>query len=75
MLDRFVTPVIKPLLTPIVKQLDKWNVRPDQVTLIGFIIGLLAVPLLAKQLWMPALVMIVLNRILDGVDGALARYQ
>ena len=75
MLDRFVTPVIKPLLTPIVKQLDKWNVHPDQITLIGFIIGLLAVPLLAKQLWMPALVMISLNRILDGLDGALARYQ
>jgi len=75
MLDRFITPVIKPLLMPVVKQLDKWNVHPDKITLIGFIIGLLAVPLLAKQLWMPALIMIVLNRILDGLDGALARYQ
>ena len=75
MLDRFVTPVIKPLLTPIVKQLDKWNVHPDKITLIGFVIGLLAVPLLANQLWIPALIMIVLNRILDGLDGALARYQ
>ena len=75
MLDRFVTPVIKPLLTPIVKQLDKWNVHPDKITLIGFVIGLLAVPLLANQLWIPALVMISLNRILDGLDGALARYQ
>lgn len=75
MLDRFVTPIIKPLLTPIVKQLDKWKVHPDQITLVGFIIGLLAVPLLAMQYWTAALIMILLNRILDGVDGALARYQ
>jgi phosphatidylglycerophosphate synthase len=75
MLDKFITPIVKPLLTPVVKQLDKWNIHPDQVTLIGFVIGLLAVPLLAKQLWITALVMIILNRILDGLDGALARYQ
>jgi len=75
MLDRFVTPIIKPLLTPVVKRLDKRGVTPDQVTLFGFVIGLLAVPLLAQQLWLSALLMIVLNRILDGLDGALARYQ
>jgi len=75
MLDRFITPVIKPLLTPVVKRLDKQGITPDQVTLFGFAIGLLAVPLLAQQLWLWALLMIVLNRILDGLDGALARYQ
>ncbi|MEL0630334.1 CDP-alcohol phosphatidyltransferase family protein [Psychromonas aquatilis] len=75
MLDRFITPVIKPLLMPVVKTLDKRGVTPDQVTLIGFVIGILAVPLLAYKLWTAALVMIVINRILDGLDGALARYQ
>ena len=75
MLDRFVTPYIKPLLTPIVQQLDKRGIHADQVTVVGFIIGLLAVPLLAAQLWTAALVMIILNRVFDGLDGALARYQ
>ncbi|WP_160060961.1 CDP-alcohol phosphatidyltransferase family protein [Psychromonas sp. L1A2] len=75
MLDRFVTPYIKPLLTPVVVQLDKRGIHPDQVTLVGFIVGLLAVPLLAAQLWTAALIMIILNRILDGLDGALARHQ
>ena len=75
MLDRFITPVIKPILHPIVTQLDKHKVHADQVTLVGFVIGLLAVPLLAAQMWTAALVVIVINRILDGLDGALARYQ
>jgi len=75
MLDRFITPYIKPILTPIVKQLDKRDVHADQVTMVGFLIGLSAVPLLAAQLWMAALIMILINRILDGLDGALARYQ
>lgn len=75
MLDRFITPVIKPLLTPIVKQLDKSGINADQVTLVGFFIGLIAIPLLALQLWIPALIAIIINRVLDGLDGALARYQ
>jgi phosphatidylglycerophosphate synthase len=75
MLDKYITPVIKPLLTPIVKQLDKKGVTPDQVTLVGFMIGLLAVPLLALQMWNSALIAIIINRVLDGLDGALARYQ
>ena len=75
MLDRFIVPVITPLLIPIVKQLDKRHIHADHVTLVGFVFGLLAVPFLAAQLWYWALLMILINRILDGLDGALARYQ
>ena len=48
MLDRFITPVVKPLLMPVVKILDKRGVTPDQVTLVGFFIGIISVPLLAN---------------------------
>ncbi|MGJ8693976.1 MAG: CDP-alcohol phosphatidyltransferase family protein [Thalassotalea sp.] len=75
MLDKYITPVIKPLLTPVVRLLHKRNVSPDQVTFYGFLVGLLALPLLALQLWSWALAAIILNRILDGLDGALARYS
>lgn len=34
-----------------------------------------SIPLLAAQYYLPALVMIALNRIMDGLDGALARLQ
>jgi len=74
MLDKFITPVIKPLLVPIVMVIHKRGISADQLTFYGFIIGLLAVPLLAFQLWYCALAAIVVNRILDGLDGALARH-
>lgn len=74
MLDKYITPVIKPLLTPVVMLLDKRNITPDQLTVTGFLIGLLAVPLLAFELWYFALAAIVINRIFDGLDGALARH-
>ena len=75
MLDKYITPLIKPLLQPVVSLLDKRQVTADQLTLVGFIIGLLAVPFLALNLWNLALTAIVLNRLFDGLDGALARYQ
>jgi phosphatidylglycerophosphate synthase len=75
MLDKFITPILKPLLTPVVRLLDKKNVQPDQLTLTGFAFGMLALPLLAFQFWYTALFFIALNRIFDGLDGALARYQ
>jgi len=74
MLDKYITPIIKPLLTPVVKLLHKRAITADQLTVAGFLIGLLAVPLLALEYWYAALVAIALNRILDGLDGALARY-
>lgn len=74
MLDKYITPVIKPLLTPVVKFLHKQNITADQITFYGFLVGMLAIPFLASQLWYWALAAIVINRILDGLDGALARY-
>ncbi|PKG64697.1 MULTISPECIES: CDP-alcohol phosphatidyltransferase family protein [Pseudoalteromonas] len=74
MLDKFITPVIKPLLTPVVMIMHKRGITADQLTVVGFLVGLLAVPLLAFEMWYGALVAIALNRILDGLDGALARY-
>ncbi|GGQ10340.1 membrane protein [Shewanella litoralis] len=63
------------MLKPLVLLLDKKQVQPDQLTLIGFVVGMLAVPFLALQAWYVALLFIVLNRIIDGLDGALARHQ
>ena len=74
MLDKFITPVIKPLLTPIVATLHKLGITADQLTVAGFLVGMLALPLLAFELWYGALAVIILNRIFDGLDGAMARY-
>jgi phosphatidylglycerophosphate synthase len=74
MLDKFVTPIIKPLLTPVVMLINKSGITANQLTVFGFLVGMFAVPLLAFEMWYGALIAIALNRILDGLDGELARY-
>jgi len=73
MLDRHLHPRLKPLLNRLVMKLDRPGITPDGITLVGFAIGVLALPFLALGWYLAALVAIVLNRLLDGLDGALAR--
>ncbi|MBY5986055.1 CDP-alcohol phosphatidyltransferase family protein [Halomonas sp. DP5Y7-2] len=73
MLDRWTMPKTQGPLKPLVTLLQRAQVRPDHVTLAGFAIGMLALPLLAIQAYGWALLAIVLNRVADGLDGALAR--
>ncbi|MGO2364250.1 MAG: CDP-alcohol phosphatidyltransferase family protein, partial [Psychrobacter sp.] len=68
------TPVIKPMLNTVVAVLHKRSITPDQLTMVGFLIGMLALPLLALEFWYGALAAIAVNRVFDGLDGALARY-
>lgn len=74
MLDRWSMRWVQPPLTRLAVALARRRITPSQVTLIGFVIGLLALPLLAMQAYAAALAVILLNRLADGVDGALARY-
>ncbi|STD19569.1 Phosphatidylglycerophosphate synthase [Enterobacter asburiae] len=73
MLDRHLHPRVKPVLNRLVSVMDKPGITPDGLTLTGFAIGVLALPLLALGWYPAALAAIVLNRLLDGLDGALAR--
>lgn len=73
MLDRYVHPHLKPGLNRLVEKLDKPTLTADGLTLMGFAIGVLALPFLALGWYLAALTAIVLNRLLDGLDGALAR--
>ena len=75
MLDKVLTPIAHSVLSPIVSALNQRGVLPDQVTLTGFVIGMLCIPLLYLNWWNAALIVIVINRIFDGIDGELARLQ
>ena len=75
MLDRFSIKLIRWPLAQAAQQMNKWGVRANQVTLAGFALGCLAFPALVMHNYTAALVCIVLNRICDGLDGALARIQ
>lgn len=49
------------------------GLRADQMTWAGFVVGLLAVPLIALDYSQWAILCILLNRLADGLDGAMAR--
>lgn len=73
MFDRYLHPRVKPLLNRIAATIDRPDVTPDRISLAGFLIGALALPFLAMQWYSAALLVIVINRLFDGLDGALAR--
>jgi phosphatidylglycerophosphate synthase len=73
MFDRYVYQAIAPLCERIARPLANGGVTADQITVGAFLIGLLALPLLAFGHMGWALVAILLNRLMDGLDGALAR--
>ncbi|MEL7797922.1 CDP-alcohol phosphatidyltransferase family protein [Idiomarina loihiensis] len=73
MFDPFLTPYTKQILNEPARWLVKQNIKADHVTVGGFFVGMLAVPALALEYYLPALVFILLNRLADGLDGAVAR--
>lgn len=73
MIDPILTPVTRKLLHPLANAMVRRNISADQITISGFVVGLLAVPALAFEYYLVALVCILLNRLADGLDGAVAR--
>ena len=73
MLDRAARRLVDPTLDRLAATLATRQITANTVTLIGFGFGLLAMLLVATQLYLPALVALALNRMADGLDGALAR--
>ena len=73
MLDPWTTKLVTPPLKRLARLAEQMGISPDQVTIAGFLTGMAAVPMLYLQEYTAALVLILINRILDGMDGALAR--
>ena len=73
MLDRAARRLVDPPLGRLAAVLAARQVTANTVTLIGFGFGLLAMILVAGERYLPALAALALNRLADGVDGALAR--
>ncbi len=72
-LDRWAVQLLKKPQDWAAGRLQAIGCRPDQITVCAFAIGLGALPALYLHLYRLALVLILLNRIGDGLDGALAR--
>ena len=73
MLDRLALKLVKPAVDAAALQLSKRGITADQVTLAGFALGMLAAVLVASGHSLLAVLPLLANRALDGIDGALAR--
>jgi phosphatidylglycerophosphate synthase len=75
MFDRRLISMQNRMLEPPARWLARRNVGADGITVAGFAIGLAALPLLASSAFLAALGAILLNRLCDGLDGAVARLR
>jgi phosphatidylglycerophosphate synthase len=73
MLDGYLRKIIDPPLNNIGKQLANLGISANAITLFGLTIGLASAIAIAANWFLFALVLLIISRIADGLDGAVAR--
>lgn len=73
MLDRYSIAVIQPLVRQLAKGLHYVGIGANLLTLVGFGVGLMAAGLISQQAYGWGLILLLLSRLLDALDGAVAR--
>jgi phosphatidylglycerophosphate synthase len=73
MLDRAARRLIDPVLDRLALAAQQRSLTPNQVTVAGFVCGVAAIGAIALQSYGLGLLLLLVNRLADGVDGALAR--
>lgn len=73
MFDRVVRRRIDPFLDQLAAHAVRRGIGADQVTWTGFAIGLAAMVAVATGSYIAGLILLLLNRLCDGLDGAVAR--
>ena len=73
MLDRAIQQVLKPVLQRLAHGLVRAGVGADALSFVGFALGMAAALSIVFQHFMAGLVLLLLSRLLDGLDGAVAR--
>ena len=73
MLDRYTRAALAGPLDRVAAVLDRPSVTPDRVTVTGLVLGVAGSAAAAAAVWPVALVLWLLSRLADGLDGPLAR--
>ncbi len=73
MLDKKLQPLTQPVLSSFASIAIKAGISADVASIIGFFFGLIAACLIGFGYFSLALVFFIINRIMDGLDGAIAR--
>ncbi|MFC4291329.1 CDP-alcohol phosphatidyltransferase family protein [Sphingorhabdus arenilitoris] len=75
MFDAKLRPVIDPPLNAAARQLVRLGVSANMLTIAGALIGLGAAAAIALQYYTAGLLLVAANRLLDGLDGPVARIK
>lgn len=73
MLDRFALPLLQSALTPLARTLVRCGVGANAVSLAALATGLMASTAIAAQAYLAGALGILVSRLLDGLDGTVAR--
>ncbi len=73
MLDRYLVPRLKPHLRSLAVRVRRCGMTADRLTVVGFLFGISCVTSIAFGHYKLALILLLLNRLADGLDGELAR--
>jgi len=73
MLDRFAIALLAPSLNRGAEHLARRRVHADHVTAAGFLLGVGGAAIITQHGYLPGLALLLVSRVCDGLDGALAR--
>jgi phosphatidylglycerophosphate synthase len=73
MLDRAARRLVEPALAQMAAAAERRGITPNQVTVGGFALGVAAIVAIAAGWYFAGLILLLANRVADGVDGTLAR--
>lgn len=72
MIDKLIQPFTQPILVIVSKILLKF-ITPNQMSLMGFIVGVFMCLFIFTDMYFLALIALFINRLFDGLDGTMAR--
>lgn len=73
MLDKAVQQALRPLMSRAARGLVRLGVGADAISVAGFATGMAAAGAIAFQHYLTGLALLLLSRLMDGLDGAVAR--
>lgn len=73
MLDRLAVAWLRPAMMAGARMLARAGISANRITLLGFAIGMAAALAIAFGFFLPGAALILLSRLCDGLDGAVAR--
>ncbi len=73
MFDSTLRTALGPVLDRAAARLDRPGITPDRLTVLGLLTGLASAATAAAQWWWWSLALWLVSRVLDGLDGPLAR--